>query len=150
MKKRMVNGYWAFYTKKKNTIYEHRLKFEIHIKRKLKNTEQIHHINGIRTDNRLKNLQLLSISDHRKLHAKENEVIYLIRCKYCKTEFGSKKQNRKYCSVKCNNLSKRPKLRPSDKELKIVLKNNKNNSELGRIYNVSETAVRKWRRKLNT
>ena len=40
------------------SIYEHRYLYENHHKVKLKTTDQIHHINGIRDDNRIENLEL--------------------------------------------------------------------------------------------
>ncbi len=52
---------------------EHRYIMEQHIGRKLKRHEVVHHINGIKNDNRLENLEIKSLSEHSRKHMKGNK-----------------------------------------------------------------------------
>lgn len=61
-------------TRSDGYIQEHRLVMEQHLNRKLLPDEQVHHINGDKQDNRLENLEVLSVSEHMRLHALEKET----------------------------------------------------------------------------
>ncbi len=67
-KKWMENGYWVLYRRYDKPIKEHIKIMEDHIGRKLEKDEIVHHINEIRTDNRIENLKLMTRGEHSKYH----------------------------------------------------------------------------------
>lgn len=88
------NGYVLIWdSEKAKYIREHRKVMEEYIGRGLLPSEDVHHINGIKTDNRIENLLLLSKSSHSKLHADLSKGI-------------PKRKNRKQCKYpNCEDLT---------------------------------------------
>jgi len=80
------NGYVEI-RKNQKQILEHRAVMEDHLNRPLLKSEIVHHINGIKTDNELKNLKLMNQSTHRTEHILPNDQwsYHYDKCVKCET-----------------------------------------------------------------
>lgn len=84
-------GYLMVKDENHNQVFEHRLVMEEKIGRKLLSTEDVHHINGNKTDNRKENLHLFkSRSDHSYFH-KMKVLGRPVKLKYEYTKRGNEK-----------------------------------------------------------
>ena len=89
-------------------ILEHRAIMEAHLGRSLETWEHVHHRNGVKSDNRLDNLEVLSVANHAKIHHKgiDRSCYHVATCNECGTAFHrrikeTEKHPRTYCSRKC-------------------------------------------------
>lgn len=77
--KQRADGYIAIYAPKHpactadGMVMEHRLVMEENIGRYLTENEVVHHKNHKRNDNRIENLQLMTISEHARFHMLERQ-----------------------------------------------------------------------------
>lgn len=96
---------------------------------------------------------LLCANCHREVHYKQLDLTrdrvlreYSIKsCKMCDTQFSTKLEHTSFCSMLCYARYQRKCTRPSKEELTHLLSEHSWVS-LGRLYGVSDNAVRKWAR----
>lgn len=82
-------------------VLEHRWVMEQHIGRRLLRSEQVHHINHDRLDNRIENLELVSVREHAERHTWKPLTTV---CAICGKEFTPHKTKRgrtKTCGQRC-------------------------------------------------
>lgn len=138
----------------KGWVYEHVMIAEEMIGRRLRDDEVVHHLDGDRTNNRYSNLLVLENGQHSKLHKwidqgcqfTPHEINTGNNNKYCeRCNKTLQLKQKKWCSPECTSIMKRKVERPSKEELKVLIAEN-NWLKLGRMFGVSDNAVRKWAR----
>lgn len=157
----------AFKTNRlKGWVYEHVLICERYLDRTLEHDEVVHHLDLDRSNNKYSNLLVIDRGQHAKLHMwlnagypiKDETLIHGMKttpkpthelkyCEICDITLQYKQQ--KFCSNECEAKGReikyqgRTKHLPSKDELiKLGLSNSR--EAIGRMYNVSGNAVKKW------
>lgn len=100
---------------------------------------------------------LVCANCHREIHYDENRNIsldtYIMpwvekECKVCKKTFSTKRIENQYCSNVCRGYDDRKTKWPTKEELQNLIVST-SWVQIGKMFNVSDNAVRKWARKYN-
>lgn len=159
----MNNGYKEVLAKehpssrKSGWMYEHRLEASKMLRRPLKPSEHVHHCDEDRTNNNHSNLIVFaSNADHVRFHRigiaylqedgafstvsvdRRSLALKRNRCILC-----NKPCSRKFCSLQCADVGRRKVERPSKEQLQLLLQEN-SFVAAGRMFGVSDNAVKKW------
>lgn len=146
----MTSDNWEGY------VYEHIVVIEKKIGRRLRDDEEVHHLDLDRSNNDPTNLIVLEKSQHRTLHHWINKGAPLVKNKaksqvkkttarYCNREGCNEVliTSKTYCSPECTALSRRKVNRPNKETLANDI-DNMSYSAIGRKYKVSDNTIRKW------
>lgn len=154
-----INGYVSYYipdhhlSNKSGTIYEHMLAAEKMLDRELNEGEVVHHKDGNRSNNSFNNLMVFkTIYDHSAFHRGRDILldgdVYVATgmyqqniCPLC----GNIKDNKADMCRKCYDANRASNIPPKETLYDLLCKYNM--CEIGRIFGVSDNAVRNWCKK---
>lgn len=121
-------------------IYYHRHVMSVYLGRWLTYKEHVHHKDGIKINNDVSNLEILSHEEHAALHSGKNTEVF--KCVRCQKEFeDSPSRKRKYCGYECFKLSTK-KLDISKEDLEILIWNLPY-TKIASKFGVSDNAIKK-------
>lgn len=120
-------------------VYLHRHLASIYMGYWLSSTEQVHHIDGIKTNNEEDNILVLNASEHSSLHKPSNPNKV---CKNCGKVFHPRVTRQIYCSIPCSSSTdiKDPTL---TKEFLDPLIQQYSWVSLGKMLGYSDNGIRK-------
>ena len=150
-----TNGYLYIYdptniyANKAGKAYQHILVMCEHLGRKLKPNECVHHIDRDKTNNKLENLQLMTLESHVRLHLQEDRnIVYEERtCPTCGKKFTvTSNSQQQFCCHDCFSKSTR-KFEISKEDL-LILVWSYPTTKVGQLLGISDVAVAKRCKKL--
>ena len=137
------------------SVYEHVLIAEEKLGRRLSEDETVHHIDGDKQNNVQANILVFSTNAAHTTFHHGGKLIFnedgtvscsstrIKTCAKCGKTFKGDRGKTKYCSPECRIIGARVVMRPSAEELKALTKEY-NFLQLGKMFGVSDNAVRKW------
>lgn len=150
-----INGYEYFYdpkhpqANKAGIVYVHRAVMYDVLGRVLTKDDVVHHRDGDRSNNDPLNLELTTLSKHTSEHLKERaHPKFKAPCDHCgkmMERTPSKRREQMFCSNKCRSTGMRKTERPSKEKLQELL-DTTTWVTIGRLFGVTDNAVRKWAR----
>lgn len=127
---------------------------------------ELHHINGIHTDNRLENLQILCPNCHQQtnnygcknIKKPEQNVMYIFHhtpstkndsiCEICGKKYTKTHKNQKYCSIECFRKVNRKTNKITKETLIEAFLTYHSFLSVGKFFGVSNNSIVKWCKKL--
>jgi hypothetical protein len=140
------DGYIRYSLGMVRTTYEHRMVAERAFG-EIPTGYHVHHVDNNRGNNSAANLEVLSPGEHARIHKYTLRVRMV--CPGCGKEVDmppALASKRQHCSQKCREKAQ-PSRRPEREVLWRQMHDVNNWTTLGRMYGVSDNAVRKWARR---